>query len=59
MTITRPRNLYFTLEESSQFEQEAKKKGVEATLAARYGDHILCKASENMCIAAEKINRRI
>lgn len=49
------KSLYFTLEKSSQqFEQEAKKKGVEVTVAARFGDHILYKASENICIAAEK-----
>ncbi len=48
------KSLYFTLEGSArQFEQEAKEKGVEVTVAAQFGDHILYKASKNICVAAE------
>lgn len=49
------KSLYFTLEKDSRrFEQEAKKNGVEIELEAQFGDHILYKASENICIAAER-----
>lgn len=54
-TADSQKSIYFTLEKSSQqFEQEAKEKVVEVTVTARFGDHILYKASENICIAAEK-----